>query len=99
WKVTDTAHANASYFIELNSSTHQLDVKGEAQTFHLAPSTFAILSAGEMAFVQPANSKNEWFRIDGGFYLQITAGGLDAFGTGHLKLGPASLPPIFDYTT
>jgi 6-phosphogluconolactonase (cycloisomerase 2 family) len=97
WEVTDAAQGNSHYFIELNSGTGQLDVKGEAQTFNLAPTTFAVSIAGELAFEQPANSGNEWFRLDGAFYMKIDASGLDVFATADLKIGNGN-PSIFDFT-
>src|SRR5262249_24754884 len=51
WLVTDTAHNNAKYFIELNGN--QLDIDGEAQTFHLARYTFDVAVTGELVFEQP----------------------------------------------
>src|SRR5207253_1773818 len=69
------------------------------QTFDLAPATFGISSVGELAFVQPAGSDNTWFRIDGGFFLQINSTGLSAFGTGELLIGSGGSTPIFDFHT
>ena len=94
WEVTDTAHKNAKYFIELDGN--ELDVKGEAQTFNLAPYTLEVAVTGELVVSEPANSGNEWFRLDGGFFFKIDTTGLEAFVTADLVLGPPALQ-VFDF--
>ncbi len=94
WKITDTTNENVQYFIELTNG--QLVLRGEDQTFDLAPTTFAISLAGELEFQQPANSGNVWFRMDGGFYAQIDVHGLTMFARSHLIIGTDD-PSILDF--
>ncbi|MDD2604023.1 MAG: hypothetical protein PHF66_04320, partial [Desulfobacteraceae bacterium] len=93
WKIyVNEGDLQRQYFID--KKDNQLIFYGEAQTFVLAPYTFALSMAGALKFKIPpiADDSEELFRMSGVFHMQISTSRAEMFAKADLTLGPESSP-------